>query len=115
MYSSIWLLRFPLGRLVDGELDLPRAVRHDLGHERRVLRLDLVVAEVEDVRHPEDPLVELDPLIHPAELDVAHDVVDASPGRRPCARGRSTRRRRTRAGRPLRTAERSTNVWIVSP
>src|SRR5207244_829035 len=69
-------LALALRRLVDRELDLPLAVRHDLGHERRVLGLDLLVAEVEDVRHPEDALVELDPVVHPAELDVADDVVD---------------------------------------
>src|SRR5437763_4427527 len=69
-------LALALGRLVDRELDLPLAVRHDLRHQRRVLRLDLLVAEVEDVRHPEDALVELDPVVHPAELDVADDVVD---------------------------------------
>src|SRR5213075_1362313 len=45
-------------------------------HERRVLRLDLVVAEVDDVRHPEDPLVELDPVVHASELDVPDDVVE---------------------------------------
>ena len=31
---------------------------------------------MEDVRHPEHALVELDPVVHPAELDVADDVVD---------------------------------------
>src|SRR5688500_2829208 len=69
-------LPLPLGRLVDRELDLAAAVRHHLRHERRVLGLDLVVAEVDDVRHPEDALVELDPVVHPAELDVADDVVE---------------------------------------
>src|SRR5579884_3579748 len=69
-------LALALGRLVDRELDLPGAVRHDLGHEGRILGLDLVVPEVEDVRHPEHALVELDPVVHPAELDVADDVVD---------------------------------------
>ncbi len=69
-------LPLALGRLVDRELDLAGAVRHHLAHQRRVLRLDLVVAEVDDVRHPEDALVELDPLVHLPELDVADDVVD---------------------------------------
>ena len=69
-------LALALGRLVDRELDLAAAVRHDLRHERRVLGLDVVVAEVDDVRHPEDALVELDPVVHLAELDVADDVVD---------------------------------------
>jgi hypothetical protein len=31
---------------------------------------------VDDVRHPEDALVEVDPVIHPAELDVPDDMVD---------------------------------------
>ena len=69
-------LALALGRLVDRELDLPAAVRHHLRHERRVLGLDLVVAEVDDVRHPEDALVELDPVVHAAELDVADHVVE---------------------------------------
>ena len=71
-------LALPLafGRLVDRELDLAAAVRHDLRHERRVLGLDVVVAEMDDVRHPEDLLVELDPVVHLPELDVADDVVE---------------------------------------
>ena len=69
-------LALALGGLVDRELDLAAAVCHDLRHERRVLGLDLVVSEVDDVRHPEDALVELDPVVHLAELDVADDVVE---------------------------------------
>jgi hypothetical protein len=71
-------LALPLafGRLVDRKLDLAGAVRHHLAHQRRVLRLNLVVAEMDDVRHPEHPLVELDPMVHLPELDVADDVVD---------------------------------------
>ncbi len=84
-------LALALGGLVDRELDLALAVRHDLRHERRVLGLDLVVAEVEDVRHPEDALVELDPVVHLAELDVSDDVVDVREAEPP---GNSVRRRR---------------------
>src|SRR5918994_2566195 len=69
-------LALALGRLVDRELDLAGTVRHHLAHQGRVFGLDLIVAEVDDVRHPEDALVELDPLVHLAELDVADDVVD---------------------------------------
>ncbi len=69
-------LALPLGRLVDRELDLARPIRHHLAHQRRVLGLDLVVAEVDDVRHPEHALVELHPAVHLPELDVADDVVD---------------------------------------
>jgi hypothetical protein len=43
---------------------------------RAVLGLDLVVAEVDDVRHPEDALVELHPVVHAAELDVADHVIE---------------------------------------
>ena len=64
-------LALALGRLVDGELDLPLAVRHHLRHERRVLRRDVLVGEVQHLGHPEDALVEPDPVVHPAELDVA--------------------------------------------
>ena len=55
---------------------MPVAVRHHLAHQGRVLGLDLVVAEVDDVGHPEHALVELDPAVHLTELDVADDVVD---------------------------------------
>src|SRR5215207_3489618 len=69
-------LALAFGRIVDRELDLAAAVGHDLGHQRGILRLNLVVAEVDDVRHPEDALVEPDPVVHAAELDVADDVVE---------------------------------------
>ena len=69
-------LPLPFGRLVDRELDLPLAVRHHLRHQRRVLGRDVLVGEVDHLRHAEDALVELDPVLHAAELDVADDVVD---------------------------------------
>src|SRR6476620_5017108 len=69
-------LALALSRLVDRELDLSLAVRHDLGHQGRVLGVDLLVREVDDVREAHRPLVELDPVIHASELDVADDVVD---------------------------------------
>ena len=89
-------LPLALGRLVDRELDLAGAVRHHLAHQRRVLGLDLVVAEVDDVRHPEDALVELDPLVHLPELDVADDVVDRDQA--DAAAGVPVRRERDVAG-----------------
>src|SRR5436305_11419897 len=69
-------LALALRRLVDRELELPRPVRHHLRHQRRILGLDLVVPEVDDVRHPEHTLIELDPVVHPAELDIADAMVD---------------------------------------
>jgi hypothetical protein len=72
-------LRAPsaLGGLVDRHLDAPAAVRHDLGHERRVLRGDRLVGEVAHLGHAKDALVEAHPLVHAPELDVADDVVQA--------------------------------------
>src|SRR5437667_109535 len=61
-------LALPLGRLVDRELDLAAPVRHHLRHQRRVLRLNLIVAEVDDVGHAEDALVKLHPGVHASEL-----------------------------------------------
>src|SRR6266850_1782016 len=84
-------LPLPLGGLVDRELDLPLPVGHHLRHERGVLGVDLLVGEVDDVREAHRALVELDPVIHPAELDVADDVVDrpqADTGGRPAVRTR---------------------------
>src|SRR5215212_743642 len=69
-------LPLALRGLVDRELDLPAPVRHHLGHQSGVLGLDLVVAEMNDVRHPEDALVEANPDVHPTELDIADDVVE---------------------------------------
>ena len=69
-------LALALGRLVDRELHAAVAVGDDLRHQRRVLRRDVLVGEVDHLGHPEDVLVELDPLVHVAELDVADDVVD---------------------------------------
>ena len=69
-------LALALGGLVDRELDPAVAGRDDLGHQRRVLGRDRLVGEVDHLRHPEDVLVELDPRLHRAELDVADDVVD---------------------------------------
>ena len=75
-YSSIWLLRLPSAGSLIGNLilPLPSAITFDISG--RVLGLDLVVAEMDDVRHPEDALVEADPVVHAAELDVADDVVE---------------------------------------
>ena len=71
-------LRSPLAlrRLVDRELDPPRAVLHDLRHQRRVLGADVLVVEVNELLEAEHLAVELDPLVHLAFLDVADDVVD---------------------------------------
>ena len=65
-----------LGRLVDRELDAAVAAGDDLRHQRRVLGRDRLVGEVDHLGHAEDVLVEADPLLHAAELDVADDVVD---------------------------------------
>ncbi len=54
----------------------PAAVGDHLRHQRRVLGRDRLVGEVDHLRHAEDALVVLDPLLHVPELDVAHDVVD---------------------------------------
>ena len=65
-----------LGRLVDRELDPPRAVLHHLRHQGRVLGADVLVVEVDELREAEHVLVEPHPLVHLAFLDVADDVVD---------------------------------------
>ncbi len=63
-------------RLVERELDLAGAVGDHLAHQRRVVGGDVVADELGHVGEAHDPLVELHPLVHPAELDVADDVVD---------------------------------------
>ena len=71
-------LRFALGnrRLVERELHLAGAAGDDLAHQRRVVGGDVVADELGHVREAHDALVELDPLVHLAQLDVADDVVD---------------------------------------
>jgi len=66
----------PAGRrLVQRELDPVVAVGDDLAHQRRVLGGDVVADELGHVREPHDPVVEVHPFVHPAELHVADDVV----------------------------------------
>ena len=62
--------------LVQRELDLAGSVRHDLAHQRGVLGGDVVADELLHVREPHDPVVEVHPLVHLAELHVADAVVD---------------------------------------
>ncbi len=75
-------LRLLLGDrgLVDRELDLEGAVGDDLRHQRAVLGGDVVAHELLHVREAHDLVVEGDPLVHPAELDVADAVVDGLEG-----------------------------------
>ncbi len=64
------------GGLVERELDPVVAVGDDLGHERRVVGGDVVTDELGHVHEAHDLVVEADPLVHLAELDVADDVVE---------------------------------------
>ena len=108
-------LALALGRLVDRELDLPLAVRHHLRHERGVLRRDVLVGEVRELREAEDALVEPDPLVHAAELDVADDVVDGDRGRPRAPAAPFGETESSRAGTAPAYSERLTNVWMLSP
>ena len=94
------------GGLVQRELHLPGPVRDHLAHQRRVLGGDVVADELLHVGETHDPVVELHPLVHPAELDVAHAVVDL--GEEAALAGRHDGRRRdiarqvgTRIARPF--------------
>ena len=64
-------------RLVDGELDGERAVGHHDGHQGAVLGGDVLVVEADVAREAEHAAVPVRPVVHPAEFDVAHHVVDA--------------------------------------
>ena len=63
-------------RLVERELHPVVAARDDLRHQRGVVGGDVVADELRHVREAHDLVVELHPLVHPAELDVADAVVD---------------------------------------
>jgi len=72
--------------LVQRELDLPGPIRDHLAHQRGILGGDVVADELLHVREAHDPVVEVHPLVHLAELDVADAVVDLGEAR-PSARG----------------------------
>src|SRR2546421_12169517 len=76
--QELFYLRFAsaLSGLVDGELDTPAAVLHHFGHEGRVFRTDGTIIEVYQLCKAQDPLIKFNPLIHFAQLDVAHHVID---------------------------------------
>ena len=63
-------------RLVERELDPVVAAGDDLAHQRGVLGGDVVADELGHVGEAHDAVVEVDPLVHAAELDVADDVVE---------------------------------------
>ena len=81
------------GGLVDRQDD-SHAVPHHRRHERRVLRRDGGVVEVDELVEAEDPLVERNPPCERPQLDVGHHVVD-----RTDAHGRAARR--GQRGRPV--------------
>ena len=74
-YSWIWLFFRPSAGSLIG-MTISRAVPHDRRHERGVLGGDLVVVEVDELAEAEHLGVEPHPLVEPALLDVADDVVD---------------------------------------
>ena len=63
------------GRLVERELHPVVPACDDLAHQRRVVGRDVVADELRHVREAHDLVVELHPLVHVAELDIADDVV----------------------------------------
>ncbi len=69
-------LALSFGRLVDGKLDAALAVGDHLGHERGILGGDLLVGEMEHLGEAEHALVVRHPLVHAAQLDVAHRMVE---------------------------------------
>src|SRR5260221_14713678 len=78
-------LRFTpsLGRLGNREFETPPATLHHLGHQRRILGTDGTVIKVNELRKAQHPLVECDPLVHLAQLNVAYDMIDGSQSSRP--------------------------------
>ncbi len=75
-YSSICERLRPRAGSLIGSLMRAWPSATTLGHQRGVLGADVLVVERGQEREPEDPLVEADPVLHPAFLDVGDDVVD---------------------------------------
>ena len=67
---------------VDGELNTPTAILHDLRHERGIFCADGSIIEVDELCKAEHTLIESDPLVHFAQFDIAHNVVDGGQARR---------------------------------
>jgi hypothetical protein len=53
------------------------AVGHNLRHQRRVVGGNVIADELGHVHKPHDPVVETDPVVHLAELDIADDVIQS--------------------------------------
>jgi len=68
-------LPLPGRGLVDRELHLPAPVRHHLGHERGILRGDILVVEVLELREAHHVAVVRDELVHVPQRHVPHDVI----------------------------------------
>src|SRR5206468_2009069 len=66
----------PFGGFVDGEFHPPRAVLHHLRHERAVFSRDVLVVERNKLREAHYPGIILDPVVHLAELDIEHLVIN---------------------------------------
>ena len=72
-------LRLALGdrRFVERKLHPVVAVGHNLRHQRRVVGGNVIADELGHVHKPHDPVVETDPRVHLAELDIADDVIQS--------------------------------------
>ncbi len=65
-----------LGRFIDRELDPSVAILHYLGHQGGIFGGDILVIEGHQLTKAHHLVVEVDPVIHLAELHVADDMVD---------------------------------------
>ena len=63
-------------RFVNRKLDATTAILHDLRHEGGVLCADSAIIEVNQLGKAEYSLEESDPLVHLAQFNVAHDMVN---------------------------------------
>src|SRR5260370_36342698 len=84
-------LRFTpsLGRLVNREFDTPAAILHHLGHQRGILGTDCAVIKVNELSEAQNTLVECDPLVHLAQLNIAYHMIDGGQACRPGPAGDS--------------------------
>src|SRR6476661_205844 len=67
---------FALSGLVDRELDVVLAVRHDDRHESGILCRNVLIVECDVTEKAHDIAIEVTPLAHLPKLDVTHDVID---------------------------------------
>src|SRR5450755_1631989 len=66
------------GWFVNGKLNTPTTILHNLGHERGVLRANSPIIKVDKLFEAQHAFKKCYPLVHLPQLDITHNMVDTS-------------------------------------